>query len=134
MAFRLWKPLLLQSRACITLRAHNVGALTVIAVVKGKGHSLETIARELALDLAACDYLPYTAAHLPCVANGTADSLLRKFDPKKQPWATPPMLAFVSSVTPAVRSDTWWRVRQRELAFSPCAPISPPSTPERWPL
>ena len=64
-AFRLWKPLLLHSRACITFRADNVGALTVIAVVKGKGHSLETIARELALDLVACDYLPYTAAHLP---------------------------------------------------------------------
>ena len=81
MAFRLWKPLLLHSRACIMFRADDVGALTVIAVVKGKGHSLETIAWELALDLAVCDYLPYTAAHLPGVANGTAESLSRKFDP-----------------------------------------------------
>ena len=79
----------------------------MIAVVKGKGHSLETIARELALDPVACDYLQYTATHLPGVANGTADSWPRKFDPKKQPWTTPPMLARASAISPAVRSDTW---------------------------
>ena len=105
-AFRLWKPLLLHFRACITFRADNVGVLTVIAVGKGKGHSLETVARELALDLAACDYLPYTAAHLPGVANETADSWSRRYDPMKQPWTTPPMLARASAISPAVRSDT----------------------------
>lgn len=82
-AYRHWASVLQHRRAYVTFRNDNMGALTVLASLKGTGHALGLIARELFLDIGRGEYLPRAISHLPGVANGTADALSRKFDPNK---------------------------------------------------
>ena len=109
-ALRLWQTHFRKQRTVLSVRSDNVGALTVIASLKGSGHSLNLVARELALDLGRCEFLPRIVAHIPGVANGAADELSRKFDPSKQPWHIPALLACVPETTAPARPESWWRV------------------------
>lgn len=116
-AFRQWLPVISHSRSAVHFRADNTGALTVMSALKGKG-SLGIVARELALDLGQGEFMPTTVSHLPGVANDTADSLSRRLDPSKQPWAVPGTLREATRVLTATRDTAWWRVKTLEDSFS----------------
>ena len=120
-AMRSWKRHFLTVRAKLSLRSDNMGALAVMQALKGAGDSLNLVAREVALDLAECTYLPQTFSHLPGVANGVADSLSRRFDPSKQPWKIPAMLYNVQELLVPWRPKSWWRTFTYEQNFAPAS-------------
>ena len=91
-AIRTWQPLFHHRRAALTVRSDNRGALACLASLKGSGDALTLVAKELALDLGKCEYMPRIISHLPGVANVTADLLSRRFDPSKSPWSIPDLL------------------------------------------
>ena len=117
-AVRLWMPEITSRRATLAVRTDNIGALTVVASLKGKGPSMGLVARELALDFGSCSYAPRVVEHLPGVANVLADVLSRRLDPHKQPWRSPAQVAHLSPTQVTARIPTWWRVHTREAAFS----------------
>ena len=88
-----------------------------MACLTGKGEALTLVAKELALDLAQCEYMPKTISHLPGVANVMADVLSRKFDPAKSNWAIPHLLRGIPPAEVAPRDESWWKVISYEKAF-----------------
>ena len=118
-AVRLWHPTVRRHRATLSVRTDNMGALSVVAALKGKGPSLGVVARELALELGNCEFFPRTVTHLPGVANVLADSLSRRLDPSKQPWSVPHHVQHIlSPSTLPPRDWGWWRVCSREYTYS----------------
>ena len=117
-ALRLWSTEIKRLRATLSVRSDNVGALAVVASLKGSGEALGLVARELALDLGECEYFPKVVEHIPGVANDTADSLSRRFDPSKQPWSAPFLLKNVPEAQVPPRPYSWWRVYCREYDFN----------------
>ena len=96
----------------LKLRSDNIGALTVFSACKGAPGAMNAVAREYALDAAEGVYEPEVVAHLPGVANATADVLSRRNDPKyKGSWAPPAFLARAERVWPSPRPLRWWRAR-----------------------
>ena len=73
-----------------------------------KCEALGVIARELALDLADASYAVDFLQHVAGVANVTADTFSRKWQPDKR-FATPSLLTEAGEVKPPVRSPKWWR-------------------------
>ena len=82
---------------------------TLAMVSKMQPHSpqLGIIAREMALDIAAANYSPDVAVHIPGVANVVADCLSRLHAPDKK--ALPYSLHNVSELRVADRCRSWWR-------------------------
>lgn len=108
-ALRLWRSHWAARRMSLRLRSDNVGALTRFAVLRGKSPALSLIAREFALDLGDMTYMPDVIAHLPGVANVTADTLSRRFDPSKEStWQLPPLLAHATQHSVPERNRHWW--------------------------
>ena len=122
-ALRLWKHYYRSHRAVLSVRSDNVGALTVVASLKGTGTALGLVARELALDLGDCEYFPQLVSHISGVANTLADVLSRRFDPTKQPWSVPVQLRSIPEASVPERTTKWWRVHSRELTFSAGKPL-----------
>ena len=111
-AIRTWSHLWRSTRMRLKLRSDNVGALTVFSSLKGAAGGMNTIAREYALDAAEGVHEPEVVAHLPGVANKTADVLSRRLDPRYSVgWLPPAALANVPQVVPSPRSLSWWRSR-----------------------
>ena len=96
------------------MRSDNVGALSVMSALKGSGDALTLVAKELALDLGKCEYLPRVLQHIPGVASVVADVLSRRYDPSKQPLELPSLLKNVPEETLSVRNTGWWRVYSQE--------------------
>ena len=117
-AFRLWRKELSSSRTVIAVRTDNVGALTMVAALKGSGHALNLIARELALDLSEYTYFPHVITHLPGISNVIADALSRRFDPSKQPFVVPCALQHLRPTVAPPRPLSWWRVLAAEVTLS----------------
>ena len=113
-AIRLWRHLFGHQRATLSVRSDNVGALSVLSALKGSGDALTLVAKELALDLGKCEFLPRVIEHIPGVANVTADGLSRKFDPSKQPWSIPTLLRDIPEAEVPLRNSNWWRVYTQE--------------------
>ena len=82
----------------------------MLSALKGSGDALALVAKELALDLGQCEYVPHIIEHLPGVANITADALSHRFDPEKQVWSVPPMLQGIPPAQLQAREPSWWRV------------------------
>ena len=80
-SLRLWLPYWRRTRVTLEVRADNITALTMLAALKGSGHSLGILAREVALDIGCCIFRPDVCAHSPGVAHKVADSLSRKHAP-----------------------------------------------------
>ena len=88
--------------------------MTAIALahhLKGKGFALSTIAREIALDIAASEYEPDAVEHLPGVMNFVPDVLSRRFEPGKV-FSLPAVLTSAKEVQPPARTMSWWRSYQ----------------------
>ena len=107
-ALRLWKPVWAAERVRLEVRADNIAALTLILHLKGSGHALNRIAREVALDLGDASFRPDVCSHTPGVASGIADALSRRFEPGVV-FVLPPMLRAAREAHPPSRSPHWWR-------------------------
>ena len=118
-ALRLWLPHIRCTRSVLALRTDNVGALTVMSSLKGKGNALSLIAREAALDLANCSYFPQIIEHIPGISNVVPDSLSRKDDPSHQPWHLPWQCHHAREEAVPQRTRLWWRTLSREASFAP---------------
>ena len=109
-AHRLWRPFLQLQRPIVKVRTDNTGALAVVASLKGKGNSMNLIAREFALDAGLCVYTPEIVEHLPGVTNVIADVLSRKKDPRyEKTWTLPQFLSNSRRCIAPVRDYTWWK-------------------------
>ena len=76
-ALRCWSEHWSKCRACVAVNADNLSSLQMVANMQPHSASLGVVAREMALDIADAVYSPDLAAHLPGVANVTADALSR---------------------------------------------------------
>ena len=78
-ALRTWKLVWHTHRVRLEARAGNVAAFNLVAALRGRGFALNTIARELALDLGDGTFRPDFCVHSPGVASKLADDLSRRF-------------------------------------------------------
>ena len=85
-----------------------MSALALLLCLRGRGEGLNFVARELALDLGDCAFIPSLVEHLPGVANDLSDSLSRRTDPKKQPWSFPLSLHGVTRTEVPVRDHRYY--------------------------
>ena len=118
-ALRLWKQVWAEKRSNITVKSDNVTALVMTATLKGKKGPVAMLARELALDIADGVYTPNVVAHIPGVANDSADALSRKYQPSKH-FVLPRLLANAKEVTAPRRDNHWWRcsAAQEQMAHT----------------
>ena len=79
-------------RVILAVRGDNFTALSMLLSLRVKGHGPTAVAREVALELADGVFSPNLVAHVPGVANETADALSRRKDPEKSPWRLPTVL------------------------------------------
>ena len=79
--------------------------------VRSSSPLLGIIARELALDISERAYCPDAASHIPGITNATADSLSRKYAPRKgnSPWSLPSWLARVPERKVPRRDRSYYR-------------------------
>ena len=107
-AVRLWLPHFKTQRVKICLRGDNMAALYAVAKMQPKSKALGIVARELALDLADASYAVDFVQHVAGLANGSADSLSRKWQPGKE-FVLPSLLASATEVQAPTRCPSWWR-------------------------
>ena len=107
-ALRLWKRHWSFRRCSLAVASDNMATLSTICRMQAKSQSLQTIAREMALDTADAIYEPQVVQHVPGVANVTADALSRRNEQGPN-WTCPPLLAKAEEVIPPTRDMTWWR-------------------------
>ena len=119
-ALRLWSRYWQGCRAKLQIRSDNVGALTLLATLRGKSKAMSVIAREYALDLGQAQWRPDVATHIPGLTNVICDTLSRRFDPHKK-FVLPSLLTAAKAVLPPPRTDTWWKTlhRAKSLKRSP---------------
>ena len=117
-ALRLWAPLWQHRRMRLRIRSDNMTALAMVEQLKGKGHALGTIAREMALDIADASYEPDSVQHLPGIMNDIPDKLSRKYEPNK-PYEVPQLLANAKECFPPSRTLSWWKSYQEYASWRP---------------
>jgi hypothetical protein len=110
-ALRLWKTSWATVRVQLIVRSDNVTALFMTADLKGRGHGVRTVARELALDLGDGSFAPDLVVHLPGVDNDIADALSRRFQPGKA-FNLPAALSGVPEAVVPETSSLWWETFQ----------------------
>ncbi|CAE8627265.1 unnamed protein product [Polarella glacialis] len=110
-ALRLWKTSWAAVRVQLIVRSDNVTALFMAAYLKGRGHGVRTVARELALDLGDGSFAPDLVVHLPGVDNDIADALSRRFQPNKA-FTLPAALSGVPEAVVPETSILWWETFQ----------------------
>ena len=85
-----------------------MSALTLLLSLRVRGSGLHLIAREVALELGDCAFIPALTEHLPGVANDLSDTLSRRTDPKKQPWVFTDALKAVPRTEVPRREDSFF--------------------------
>ena len=108
-ALRLWSHHWKDSRLSIRVTGDSVAMLTLVTKMRPPTASLGLgiIAREMALDVADMVYTPDIAAHIPGIANLSADVLSRKFETKG--WRLPAMFEGVPEAIPPRRDANYFR-------------------------
>ena len=109
-ACRLWLPNFAQQRIVLHVTGDSVTMLTLVLHLRpaSKSVSLGIIARELALDVAMCEYAPDVAEHVPGIANLLPDALSRRYDPDKV-WTTPDAVQHVPEAVAPERNHSFYR-------------------------
>ena len=105
---KIWRSHWQQRRSVVAVRGDNITMLTMVLVYKGTSRSLNTIAREVALEVAASAFRPLVAEHIPGVANVTADALSRLAIPGGR-YSLPACLSGVCQAEVPVRPRAWYR-------------------------
>ena len=96
-------------RTSIVLRSDSLAALGAVASGSSPNKAMNTICRELALDLAEGKYQAELMAHLPARFNGLADALSRLEAPGSDSKSFPPELNGIQRTILADRGPGWWR-------------------------
>ena len=91
-ALRLWKSRWADKAVRLRLKGDSVTMLSLVINMRPSSPGLAIIGQELALDFASVSFMPIVAQHLPGVANVSADTLSRWFQPGVRP-EVPPLLA-----------------------------------------
>ena len=112
-ALREWFPDLARSRCSIKVRGDNLAALSLLCKMQPKSASLQIVAREIALIMARCTYMPDFVEHIPGVSNTVADTLSRKSELGKK-FRLPPILATAVETHPQQRNQGWWITRRAD--------------------
>jgi len=107
-------------KTSLRVRGDNVTMLTLLRDFKGSSPSINLIAREVALLVAAACYKPVLAEHVPGVANVLADVLSRKFQ-DRDGWRLPLALQQASEVHPPTRPRCWYRTLLAPGSLPPVA-------------
>ena len=111
-ALRQWSPKWNQRRIQLQVTGDSVCMLTLLLKMRpaSNSHALGIIAREVALDIAACVYLPDVVEHVPGISNITPDLLSRRYDPAHQAtWSVPSCLKHVRESIIADRSNGFFK-------------------------
>ena len=72
MALRTWKTFWFRRRTKLRVRPDNVPALMLLLLLRIRGVGLNLIARQIALDLGDCAFIPSLVERLPSVAGDAA--------------------------------------------------------------
>ena len=107
-AARTWLPLWQDRPTSICMQSDSLAALGAAAKMGSTVPALNTITRELALDLAEGNYEMQWFGHLPGTLNTWADSLSRLSDPNGAK-DVPEALRHVPRADLAPRTRSWWR-------------------------
>ena len=107
-ALRAWKQFWFRSGVKLRVRSDNMSALTLLLSLRVRGSGLNLIAREVALELGDCVFIPALTEHLPGIANDLSDTLSRRTDPKKHPWVFPDALKAVPRTEVPRREDSFF--------------------------
>ena len=97
-ALRTWLPKWLSTGTSLRVKSDSTSALILTLQMKTRGSATSIIARELALTLAAANFYPAIAEHIPGIANQICDELSRKHVPGR----TFKLPAILKNVTEAV--------------------------------
>ena len=124
-SLRLWSKHWQGRRAKLQIRSDNVGALVMLAKLKGGSKQLALIAREYALDLGQAQWKPDVITHIPGIANVTCDQLSRKWDPSKT-FQLPTCLKRAREVVPPTRNRSWWKTLSFQDSLE--SPVRPNAT------
>jgi hypothetical protein len=110
LALRTWKLRWLHTRVNLRVRGDNITMLQLLVKLRPPSHSdgLGLIARELALDIAEAVYGPDVSEHIPGIANVTADTLSRRYEPGFE-WTLPLSLARVPEARAPARDASFYR-------------------------
>ena len=116
-AVRLWAHIWVTAKARVHVRSDSRAALGALGKVSSPVASINSIAREVALDVATSDYglEPISWGHVAGVLNEWADALSRLTapEPKEVPLA---LAAFEGEEVPA-RDARWWRASSGPVAL-----------------
>ena len=108
-ALRQWKHHWGTRRVTLGVSSDNMAALSMVCKMQPHGPTLGTIAREMALDIAALSYAPDVVEHIPGITNQAADALSRIQDPSGS--VLPGYLNDVPVHRCQLRKLSWWRAR-----------------------
>ena len=107
-ALRHWRYHWQRTRCVITCGSDNIAALSIVCKLQPKSGSLNAVAREIALDIAAGVYQPQIATHIPGIAN-VAPDLLSRWDQPGHKRILPAALTNATMVTLAPRDENFWK-------------------------
>ena len=117
-ALRCWSSRWRGRHTTIRVKSDSISALVLALNMKSRGVGASIVARELALDVAASEYCPHVAEHIPGTENVTADSLSRRFEPKFE-FALPTCLNGVAESVLKPRSTAYFKTQQALSTLRP---------------
>lgn len=103
----LWLPYGRATPVKLEVRSDFVSALSLVTHLKTSGKATKIIAREVALVLGECTYMPSVYSYVQGVRNDIADSLSRRFSPDFE-FALLSQLSRAREDTPTPRVKAWW--------------------------
>ena len=117
-ALRCWKHRWRGKPIVLRVKSDSISALVLTLNLKTRGKGAGIVARELALDVAASEYAPHVAEHIPGVENILADALSRQFEPGFD-YALPTIFANVPESVLPLRGEDYFRTLQPPAAYRP---------------
>ena len=117
-ALRCWKDRWKGKPILLRVKSDSISALVLTLNLKTRGKGAGIVARELALDVAASEYAPHVAEHIPGVENVLADALSRQFDPGFD-FCLPTIFADVPETAVPLRGTDYFRTLQPPAAKRP---------------
>ena len=94
-----------------------MSALSLLCKMQPKSHSLQVVAREIALDIAMGSYAPDFSEHIAGVSNSIADTLSRRTE-LGSAYQLPSALQHASFMTLEPRGVEWWLTKRADHIVS----------------
>ena len=110
-ALRCWSGRWKGKPVVLRVKSDSISALVLTLNLKTRGRGAGIVARELALDVAASEYCPHVAEHIPGVENVAADMLSWEFETGFL-YSVPDCLAGVPEMVLAPRGRDYFRTLQ----------------------